>query len=305
MVSPAGVKLNKGWFRDIGRDGDRTVEQQMQGLEQVVAEVAGKTVIDVGCAEGLISLKLIDAGAKQTLGFEVVRGHVALARELAGAKPCKFVVADLNHTDLRGTPKADIVLMLAILHKLKDPSAVCAAFADLTLDLAVIRLPPSGAVIVDARSMSLPHDIGAVMASRGFHLESVVDGPFNEWTGYFRRGAARAEAVTGETPADAAETKDAFGGTKDAAGATDDPKSATEPSESGTEALESGTPAQASETAVEDATATAAVAPPPPGQASDELKVEAPNAEVQTGRRLFPSGRREARVKADKADGSK
>ena len=47
-----------GWFTTAKRPGDRTLEQQLVGLDKVLAEVAGKTVLDAGCAEGLISMEI-------------------------------------------------------------------------------------------------------------------------------------------------------------------------------------------------------------------------------------------------------
>lgn len=187
MAESAKVKLRKGWFLGLGRDGDRTIDQQMNGLEKLLLEVPGKTVIDAGCAEGLISMELAKAGAARCLGLEVIPRFVEVANEFVGDLPCRFEVANLNEYDLSAVEPADIVIMLAVLHKLRDPSTVCAALARLARDLCVIRLPPYGLVIVDDRSERLPHDIGAVMAHAGFRLESETRGPLEEWVGYFRR----------------------------------------------------------------------------------------------------------------------
>lgn len=176
-----------GWFATATRPGDRTLEQQLIGLHKVLAEVAGKTVIDAGCAEGLLSMEMAKAGAVKCVGLEVVAGHVALGKTLVGDLPCELVVANLNDFDVSRLEPADVVLMLAVLHKLKDPSSVCARLAALAKDLCVIRLPPYGLVIVDDRSGGVPHDIGAVMDAAGFVLESEERGPLDEWLGYFRR----------------------------------------------------------------------------------------------------------------------
>ena len=177
----------KGWFVTEGRDGDRTLEQQMIGLEQLFREVHGKTVLDAGAAEGLISIELAKAGAIQCVGLEIVAGHVEVGQALIGELPVTLHVANLNHYDVSQHGSADMVLALAVLHKLKDPSAVCAALARQCNDLFVIRLPPSGAVIVDDRSNRVPHDIGAVMEASGFTMESMTTGPFDEWLAYFRK----------------------------------------------------------------------------------------------------------------------
>ena len=184
-----------GWFKTAGRDGDRTLEQQMIGLEQLFREVHGKTVLDAGAAEGLISIELAKAGAVRCVGLEIVANHVAVGRELVGDLPVTLEVANLNDYDVSKYGSADIVLMLAVLHKLKDPSAVCAALARQCNDLCVIRLPPSGSVIVDDRSNRVPHDIGAVMEAAGFTMESMTTGPFDEWLAYFRKVPVAVEPI--------------------------------------------------------------------------------------------------------------
>lgn len=187
MAESSRVKQMKGWFLGLGRNGDRTLDQQMTGLQQVVDEVKGKTVIDAGCAEGLISIALAKAGAESCLGLELIPSFVEIGNAQAQGLPCRFQVSNLNDDDLSSVEPADIVLMLAILHKCKDPTGVCTRLAGLAKDLCVIRLPPSGPVIVDLRSGGVPHDIGAAMTAAGFVLEREDRGPKDEWLGYFRR----------------------------------------------------------------------------------------------------------------------
>ena len=174
-----------GWFTTPGRLGDRTLESQLIGLDRLLTECAGQTVLDVGCAEGLIGMELARRGAQLVHGVEVVAGHIDVARELRGDLPCSFEVDNANTYEPRG--QFDIVLMLAVLHKLKDPTAACKRFAAAARKTVVIRLPPYGLVIVDARSNEVPHDIGLAMADAGFTLDEVVAGPREEWLGYFRR----------------------------------------------------------------------------------------------------------------------
>lgn len=181
------VMKSRGWFSTEGREGDRTLEQQMIGLDLLLSEVSGKTVLDAGCAEGLISMELVRAGAANCVGLEIVTYHVDVGRKMIGDLPCTIHLANLNTYDVAQHGQFDIVLMLAILHKVKNPSQLCADLAALARDLCVIRLPPKGLVIVDARSDNAPHDIGAVMDRCGFYLEGTVIGPLNEWLGYFRR----------------------------------------------------------------------------------------------------------------------
>ena len=46
--------MSTPWF-----GGDRTFEQQMTGLDWLAEACRGKSVLDFGCAEGLISIHLL------------------------------------------------------------------------------------------------------------------------------------------------------------------------------------------------------------------------------------------------------
>jgi SAM-dependent methyltransferase len=191
MAQTQPVK-NRPWFAVDNRQGDRTLVQQMQGLDRLFAEVEGKTILDVGCAEGLISIELAKSGAKDVLGVEIRKDAVDKAYALAArakVSPSQigFIAADVN--SWHSVDDYDIVIMLAVLHKLRNPTAACAQLACAARDLVVIRLPPEHApTIIDARSGNEPHHIGTTMDRSGFALEhQSYDGPFGEWVGYYRR----------------------------------------------------------------------------------------------------------------------
>lgn len=177
----------KGWFTTAGRPGDRTLESQKIGLERLYGAVRGKTLLDVGCAEGLLTMDLVSAGgAVAAHGVEIVKGHIEVAHKLQGTLPICFEQGDAN----TWTPKRqyDVVTLLAVLHKLKNPTAACARFAAVARELVVIRLPPLHApTIIDERSGNNPHHIADVMAAHGWRLDEVAKGPFDEWCGYYVR----------------------------------------------------------------------------------------------------------------------
>lgn len=177
----------KRWFH-VGNDpGDRSLDQQLVGLARLFDVCKGRSVLDLGCAEGLISVELAKHGATAVHGVEIRPEHVKLGRKVAGDLPVTLECADLN--TWRPARDYDIVLALALLHKLKDPSAGCAAFCEAAKDLMVIRTPPKVDpwVIVDQRSGYRPHDIGKVLRSNGFTLKHQVDGTFGEVIGYWGR----------------------------------------------------------------------------------------------------------------------
>lgn len=176
----------KGWFSTLNRPGDRTLKQQLLGLEQLIERVPGKSVLDLGCAEGLIGMQLFDEGASAVHGLEIVNEHVIVANKLRGDRACTFEVADAN--DYIPKRDYDIVLMLAVLHKLRNPSAVAKRFAERAREMVVVRLPPASApTVIDARSGGVPHHIGDVIRDCGFMLKSTARGPFEEFVGYWER----------------------------------------------------------------------------------------------------------------------
>lgn len=164
------------------------------GLGPLRQEVRGKTVLDVGCAEGGIDFWLAP-WALRVVGIEVRKDAVEEARADAKRMDLKNVhfrwqdATQPFHKDM----DFDIVLMLAVLHKVKDPTAMCRHYARVARDLVVIRLPPATAPrIIDKRSDNVPHDIHVVMRQEGFEPESTgFTGPYGEWVGYYRRRNAQ------------------------------------------------------------------------------------------------------------------
>jgi SAM-dependent methyltransferase len=180
----------KGWFRIEGvQDGDRTLEEQLRGLE--VIDFRGQGVLDLGCAEGLIAHYALLNGAEFVDGAEIIEAHVKEARRQCaqfGAR-ARFLHMDLARFDAEQfRSRYDVVLLLAILHKLRRPLDLLRQLASLSVGLYVVRLPAQGAgVISDERSGCVAYDVPAWFEGAGFDLERTSAGTFDEWVGYFRR----------------------------------------------------------------------------------------------------------------------
>lgn len=181
---------SKWWFTAGGQAGTRTLEQQLTGLERLWPEVGGRTVFDLGAAEGAIAAECKRRGATAVEGIELRADAAARARSEFGV--------EIHHGDANTyNPRRDydVVLMLAILHKLRDPSTVFARMLSCSRHLAVVRLRHCDwPVLRDARSGNLPHNLGAIAKAAGFALEHVADGPVDsgnppEWCGYLQRAA--------------------------------------------------------------------------------------------------------------------
>lgn len=181
--------MSTPWF-----GGDRTFEQQMTGLDWLADACRGKSVLDFGCAEGLIGLEMLKRGAQFVDGVELLPERALQAQRNARSAGfhvrSKYLACNAEKWEAHRTVQWDVTLALAILHKLKDPSLVARRLARATRELIVLRLPPAtGSTIVDRRSGNVPHDIDAVLRSEGFVQERANnDGPFGEFIGVYRRG---------------------------------------------------------------------------------------------------------------------
>lgn len=185
---------NKGrfWF-----GGHRTIEQQMTGLGQLWERVEGKNVLDIGCAEGVIALECLRRGAVGVCGVDNRADAIAeadrLARKAGLSDRVLFGTADANTYDPRGP--FDVILMLAILHKLRKPADSLMRFLTAAAPTALVVLRTrqrDWPVLRDERSGLLPQDIRFCMYDHGFNLVHEDDGPIDngeppEWVGIFER----------------------------------------------------------------------------------------------------------------------
>lgn len=179
----------KGWFKRIGFDGDRTLAQQLDGLDELFKIAPGKTILDLGCAEGLIAVELSVSGAAHVHGIDSVERHIINAvHESKRGQSMSFERHDLNLPIKSDVPRYDIVLMLGIAHKLRNPTQFAIDYGRLANELVVVRLPPTNSpVILDSRSHNIRHDIKEALATVGLELNNVKRGTYNEWIGYFER----------------------------------------------------------------------------------------------------------------------
>lgn len=192
--------MKRTWFALPGTVGDRTLEEQMTGIESAIAEAKGRTVLDLGSAEGLIGMEFLAAGATFVYGCDCNRRLLDTAEEVRKSRGIATEHLLYEHRDLNRCvtdakpigPRAryDIVLALAVLHKLLDPSAAVHVVAEWTASLLVIRLPLGSTGFI--RSKFRPEmgaDIPAILPRCGFALERTVTGPRDELVQYWRRAA--------------------------------------------------------------------------------------------------------------------
>lgn len=172
--------MRHGWLAIPGvQTGDRTLEEQVAALRPAIEEAQGKTVLDLGCSEGLIGREFALAGAAKVYGLEALPDHLAVASRQCKGLPMEFHVTDLNVGLDQLLYSADIVLALGIAHKLQDPGRFIRFAADSSRDLVLIRsgLRADENGIINSKHWKTTCDSHAIMRGRGFELEKKIVGP--------------------------------------------------------------------------------------------------------------------------------
>lgn len=196
MEGIAGMR--KGWFKIPGvQDGDRTAEEQLLGLAPVMQACRGKSVLDLGSAEGLISAACARAGATRVLAVELLADHVSAARKVCRGLQVELVQCELG-AYIRANPEPaqfDVVLALGIAHKLHDPAIVIAFAAKSARELLVFRGPGKKEMFWDGWLSAKFGDgrchVPTIMAEHGLVEGETLDSTRGERVQYWHRKPAQ------------------------------------------------------------------------------------------------------------------
>jgi 2-polyprenyl-3-methyl-5-hydroxy-6-metoxy-1,4-benzoquinol methylase len=170
-----------GWFDIPGvQTGERKLKERIRGLTPLLAVARGGSVLDLGCAEGMIGKWLMEAGgAVSLLGLDKHAPFLETAREVfAEDRRATFAACDFDQFEewralnpLQET--YDVVLALNIIHKLARPAQFLGEISRLTRGMLAIALPAD--VINDARSGNMPVDPVSMLRGK-FALVSRFEG---------------------------------------------------------------------------------------------------------------------------------
>ena len=107
-------------------------------------DLAGRTVLDVGCAQGYFCFAALERGARRAVGWDINADRVRQARAIA---QIRGLPAEFHHRDIEEeTPREafDVVLCLNVLHHLTDPLATLETLIGLTREVLVLELASLG-----------------------------------------------------------------------------------------------------------------------------------------------------------------
>lgn len=177
-----------GWFKIDGtQHGQRSPKEQISGLAPLRQRAHGCTILDLGAAEGIISLWLIKAGAAASaLCVESVQTRCETGARLCAGYPVEFRATSCEFPATDGLPRADVVLALSIAHKFADPARFLKEAASLARRYIAVRTPHP--IITDVRSRNVPIEVAGILGACGFvAVSGGYDGPRGEWVGIFER----------------------------------------------------------------------------------------------------------------------
>lgn len=160
-----------GWFEIPGvQTGERNLTERTTPLRPLLKFAPGASVLDLGCAEGLIGLWLMDHGAKSLDGVEKHVPWIETAQRIAkerGHKNAWFYEGDFDHMDLEESifrADYDIVLCLNVAQKLKEPGEFIRRAAAKSGNIFVYSGP--GKVLKDVRSGNRSFDIAKLLGDQ-------------------------------------------------------------------------------------------------------------------------------------------
>lgn len=134
------------WFNTTITTGERNLDERVSGLDSLRRNIktyqnaAPVTILDVGCAEGLISDWLGESNSIVT-GVEGDPDKVATAKKLFPKQ--HFILGNANDISqlLPQDAKYDVILLLAILQKLDNPMPLLLDALNRATKTVAIRVP--------------------------------------------------------------------------------------------------------------------------------------------------------------------
>jgi hypothetical protein len=155
---------------ELGLHGKWPVARRLNGLDALLQACDGKSVLDLGCAEGVIARTFLDAGASLVHGFDIDEGRARSAAGLCNDTRGQFRAGNLEdwaafvarHGDML-LPAYDTVLYLGLHQHLKAATRMA------TLTGAAARAKVWFAIRMPEVVMKIDN-IRAVLAELGFDL---------------------------------------------------------------------------------------------------------------------------------------
>jgi SAM-dependent methyltransferase len=118
---------------------------------EVLGDLCGLRVLDLGCGEGYMARMLLEGGASEVVGLDISREMISAAKLATTNERAQFSACDLRSGLPTLNGEFDIILAIFLFNYLTD-SEVSAVMTELS---AILR--PGGRVVVTIPHPLLPH----------------------------------------------------------------------------------------------------------------------------------------------------
>lgn len=150
------------WFHNLDLDGVRTAPAHFLGdypavkwnrfADKISSDLAGCTVLDIGCNAGFYSLQMKRRGAARVLGIDSEEEYLQQARFAAEVNEVEIEFRRLSVYDVGSLgERFDIVLFMGVLYHLRHPLlALDLIHEHVTRDLMIFQSMQRGSAEVEA-----------------------------------------------------------------------------------------------------------------------------------------------------------
>lgn len=161
--------------------GKWPVTERLAGLSAVLDSVRGRSVLDLGCAEGVIARACLDHGAVAIHGFELDASRIATCRQLNPEPLAHFLPGSVSPWSelIQQTPTLraayDVVLHLGLHHHLpvRERRAVLTGALERCREVFALRTPEAVwqseklDALIRSQGFALTHTENPAIASQG------------------------------------------------------------------------------------------------------------------------------------------
>ncbi|MFQ5628092.1 MAG: methyltransferase domain-containing protein [bacterium] len=106
--------------------------------------MTGKSILDVGSAQGYFCFEALERGASRAVGWEIDSNRLRQARAIAEMRKSPVEFHELNIEEDTPQEAFDIVLLLNVLHHLSDPIAVLDKLIQVTRETLILEIASFG-----------------------------------------------------------------------------------------------------------------------------------------------------------------
>lgn len=188
------------WFVGKNRPGDRTLKTQVMGLSSAQEMMSGATVLDLGCAEGILIEQYFKWCAALVHGVEIIEEAANDARELLADfivdGRCHIATGAIERLDIvEGLlDRYDVVCALGVMHKTRNVIDPLRNAAKRAGKFFILRNPPeNGRVIGGHRQHGDRFDCVEIIRDTHTLIEE-TRGWNDEWIGYFSANNSKQES---------------------------------------------------------------------------------------------------------------